>query len=131
MRYEQASTLQDLASLPELKLHLTDVRTIHEFWDRVVSGLVDLDGQLRWFEALWDPAADDYLFPRRYVVVEVPATFVSEVESWERRYYAEAWDRERKEPRPGRAAFLEAQHAYRLPPLTGATVLGWTFLSSA
>ena len=50
--------------------HLAGVGLLwcQDWWDGPVSGTATYQGRIGWFEAVFDEAADDYFFPRCYVL---------------------------------------------------------------
>jgi hypothetical protein len=54
---------------------LTGVRVLwySDWYDGPVSGLVVVEGNALWFEAVWDAESDDWADPRRLVLHELSA----------------------------------------------------------
>ena len=62
------------------------------FFDRAVTGLIQVGHQYHWFLVLFDEAADDYPHPRQYLALDTPESFVQEVLRLDSYSRTEVWD---------------------------------------
>ena len=121
MKYRHVVTLEDLVKIPQIAIEDVQVQFFLRFMDGPVNGVLILNSEEKWYEAMFSYEEDDYYRPRRYIIIDAGENYINFMK-----------DERIKDLERVKHGYEDKQDftTYTREDIEDAEVVGWTFLDN-